>query len=356
VPRRSIDEYAKDMQAPAGPLAELEGRFTAMMKEADAIDKLDTHMSDSLQDMDLAQQGLTARNDQLTQRLRAGVDEIDTLTADIGAVRVELENVLTQYRLDIATYRQGCSVANLFKSLEMIAFEPTNLAMVAVQGVELTDSAFELAEGVNRDDVIRQLDHLQTDAGGGLAGALNEKFQALVQQGPDGHLTYKGDRTPLLLASVEAFEQEMKNFSAAFPDHGDALASVTWNLKDTIRRRGEALLEYNALLGQAHELNAQMIALAERQAIVAGKLYEHADPTRAGCVSHIAALYQDLRTQAVDLVYIACKCGRSRSGSQAPRCASRATRGSRATSFCRSPTRPRSRPWERSIGWTSARR
>lgn len=305
VPRRSIDEYAKDMQALVGPLKDLEGRFTTLMKETDGIAKIDAHLSDALQDMDLAQQSLSARIDRLTQRLRAGVDEIDTLTADVGAVRVGLQNVLSVYRLDIATYRQGCSVANLFKSLEMVAFEPTNLAMVTVQGLELADSASGLADGVNRDDVIRRLEHLQIEAGGSLAGALAEKFQALVQTGPDGGMTYKDDRTPLLLANVDAFEQEMKNFVAAFPDHGDALAAVTWNLKDTIRRRGETLLEYNALLGQAVQLSAQKTALAERQATIAGKLYDHADPTRTGCVSHVATIYQDLRAQATELVYMA---------------------------------------------------
>lgn len=305
VPRRSIDEHAKDMQALAGPLSELESRFTTMMKDADDIERIDAHLSDAMQDMSLAQQSLSARIDRLTPQLRAGVGEIDTLTADVGSVRVQLQNVLSQYRLDVATYRQGCSLASLFKSLEMIAFEPTNLAMVAVQGLELGVSAGELADGVDRADVIQHLDRLQRDAGGGMGSALAEKFQSLVQTGPDGALTYKDDRTPLLLTEVEAFEQEMKRFSAAFLDHGDALAAVTWNLKDTIRRRGEALLQYNALLGQAVQLNAQRTALAERQATVAGKLYAHADPTRAGCVSHLAALYQDARTQAMELVYTA---------------------------------------------------
>lgn len=303
VPRCSLDRYVKDMTTVAGPLQTMEATFLKMQADADQADLVDQHLSDALQTMEQQQQDYTAQINELTLELKDSVSSIDAVTAEYDDVRVKLGDVLAQYKLDVSTYRQGCSMDKMFKALEMVAFDTDNMAMVAVQGAELFESANALADGVDRDYVIQYMEQLQRETADGLGADLNAHLTTLVVQGADGKLSFKDDKTPLLLADLKDFEKEMTKFSNAFPDHGDALNAVTYNLQDAVRRRGDALLDYNSLLGQALQLSAKKALLAERQTSIREKLYRKADPTRAGAVSYIAALYQDMRNQASELVY-----------------------------------------------------
>lgn len=303
VPRCSLDQYVKDMATVAGPLQTMEVTFLKMQADADQADLVDQHLSDALQTMEQQQQDYTAQINELTLELKGSVSSIDAVTAEYDDVRVKLGDVLAQYKLDVSTYRQGCSMDKMFKALEMVAFDTDNMAMVAVQGGELFESANALADGVDRDYVIQHMEQLQRETADGLGADLSAHLTTLVVQGADGKLSFKDDKTPLLLADLKDFEKEMTKFSNAFPDHGDALNAVTHNLQDAVQRRGDALLDYNSLLGQALQLSSKKALLVERQTSIREQLYRKADPTRAGAVSYIAALYQDMRNQASELVY-----------------------------------------------------
>jgi regulator of replication initiation timing len=168
----------------------MEATFLNMQAYADHADLVDKHLSDALQTMEQQQQDYTAQIDELMLELKDSVTAIDAMTAEYEDVRVKLGDVLAQYKLDVSTYRQGCSMDKMFKALEMVAFDTDNMAMVAVQGAELWESANALADGVDRNYVIQYMEQLQRETADGLVADLNAHLTTLVVQGADGHIEH----------------------------------------------------------------------------------------------------------------------------------------------------------------------
>ncbi len=222
------------------------------------------------------------------------VGRIDYYSTALGNQRVGLMNVISEEELRVKNY-VGCSMDSVFKALEMVAFDPENVMMAATQVASLLYGAITTINGVKKEHILAETAQLQGD----LKDSLTTEFKNRIEP---NHLSFKADKTALLFTDLDAFAREMEQFQDAFPDHGDALKKANANLKEIVKSRSDAVMEYNVTAAMIVDLNAQIETVQAKAAEYQDDRFKHDDPTRTGVLSYFAVLYQNLREKAMEAV------------------------------------------------------
>ncbi len=308
VPRRSLEEYDDDMKELLGPLQAMETAFTKDLHDAEEADTIDRRLTDRLGD--LRQVG--ARNEMEMQGLREqmgeAVDRIEEYTGRLTDIKEKIESILAQYELDLRRYVEcDFSLEGLFGALEMMLFmgkpsaetAPMFGAMGVIEGGRLVTGLIDgmgKVGGVERSHIIQDIERLE--------GGIRPGLRTMLESRGDGTLVDRDSGATLLLADLDDFEREMARFQKAFPEHGARLRTATTGLKEAVRLRVDAIMTYNAIVGRAVQIQSQQSELTSQAAVIESGRYDVSDPTRAGAVSYIGALYQDLRNRAMELLYL----------------------------------------------------
>jgi len=294
VPRLSLNTFQADSTKLIKVFGDIEATYKTLMAAAEKAEDLDAHLAGSIDQLHASRDVLQAKRDHFLSEMNEIVRRIDYYSAALGNQRVALMNVISEEELRVKNY-VGCSMDSVFKALEMVAFDPENAMMAVTQVASLMYGAMTTINGVKKEHILAETAQLQGD----LKASLTTEFQNRIDP---NHLSFKADKTALLFTDLDAFAREIEKFQDAFPDHGDALKKANADLKEIVKNRSDAVMEYNATAAMIVDLNAQIETVQAKAAEYQDERFKNGDPTRTGVLSYFAVLYQNLREKAMEAV------------------------------------------------------
>lgn len=237
---------------------------------------------------------LSARFDKIRNELGACKPLVDDATQSLAAANTALHTALKDYQEALNNY-SSCSFDQIVQAAEMMAFTVGSAGAAAAMG------GVEIANLVNsgmtkiRDGAGNDIDKsLIVDEVINLGEDLDKAPQNLV--GPDG----KPDpRTKLLLASLDKFDDRVKDFRSKLGDNVSAEAShAIANYRNCIVEKSSLQLKYNLLATHLIECSSAMDdSQAQEDALAAKK--DPVSPYSIGEVSGAAAQYQQQVDEAL---------------------------------------------------------
>lgn len=290
VPRRSLAELQQEMQALIPIYKDIEKTFLTNLKNEATTNQNNLDLTASKNQLSQSQDIINKKIQSIKEIIPDKANQIDLVNNNLQNLKANLSSILADDLDAIKNYFQ-CSLENVLKALEMIAFDPENLFMAGVQGAGLLNKSLTEINGEKKSNIIDKITRLQGD------------LKASVREEYNNNPPSPDDYTEILIADLDDFTQNMGNFEQAFSDHGDALKSALADLKSLVKLRGERLIEYNVTLSTLLQYQQQNDTIQSQIDNVNRQISTNADPVQTGLVSYYGAMYQNMRDQVMELVF-----------------------------------------------------
>ncbi|MEL6628816.1 MAG: hypothetical protein AAFQ92_25070 [Bacteroidota bacterium] len=295
VPRLSVEKYKADLQQMVKPFQTIEQKFEQLMKESETKKLTDMDRQDLRATLETKIGMLDVKLKKLNDYIPNVLDTIENYDQSLSILKRNIDETISyRYKRELDTFH--CDIASILKALEMIAFDPKNLAMAFVQGANLLYKGMTEIDGVNKDYLFGQIDSIdkliQNDPSQTMEKVLGDK---LANPPKDGNY--------LLIAKLDEFEEKMQKVNKELSDHGVILQNEIAQLKSLVETRSNSMLEYNSILGMVLKYQAQKESLQAKLNDLKTDISRSSDPTMVGTISTLAVIYQNMRDQVLELLY-----------------------------------------------------
>lgn len=286
VPLLSLETYKNALKESMQPFKNIEAEFERLVKEAETKSEKDIKFNRSMAQLEYNKKLLNGRIENLKSGLPIMLTALESYTAGLVNIKNSIVSILEYMKREAKDY-VDCSLDNIFKALEMIAFDPKNVMMAAVQGGKLLYDSLTKIAGVDKSYFINKTTKLE--------GKLEDSATTIFNMG--------SKRADLLILKLDEFNKEMEKVESKFPKTNLELHNATESLRTLVQLRSEKLIEYNITLSMILKYQNELILLESKEKILNSKISKASDPTLTGTVSYFAVLYQNLRDHMMELVY-----------------------------------------------------
>jgi hypothetical protein len=294
VPRLKVDQYKKNLTDLVEPYSQIESHFKTKIKEAEVKAEKEMDLKKMQSQLETKKAILTDKIRVLKGKVKPVVDKIYDLSESMSATKASMLKILPDYDKQIHTYID-CNLSSILKAAEMIAFDPENLAMAAVQGAKLLNDSLNKIEGIDENMLYGDIDRLDDMLN-------NEKQPLSLENGVRSQID-SGKQDNLLISKLDDFEKEMSKVNKDLYDNGINLKSAINQLKVIIGARSSAKIEYKTIFSMILQYQTQIETIDSKLTTIAKGFDKRYDPTQTATVSYLGVLYQNMRDLVLETLF-----------------------------------------------------